>query len=542
MVRRIKQLLIFAAALITPAALSAQYFEPADFVEDRIYYTILEDGESVGVHVREPWAGLFGMKNYTIETVEIPSHVFSTAYNREFVVKQINSKAFTNSRTYVKNITIPETIESIGDYAFFNTGLQSGGVDSHGIYYFLSAPDNMFFFNAKRCESIGKKITYRNQTGTESDYTDDISKPIEYCYFRVGNEVELLPSGLPYIKMDGKTLFIPDNVRTIEGDDDIHIIWRCHTLVFGNNLEFFGRRAFNASVVYATSATPPECVPNSRWWATTLYVPVGTLEAYKAAPLWGQFPTIIEKDYIAVESLDLGYDEVSIYQGETLRFNPRPFPLNSTAFEKDGNGVTMMVARNRAFPDHQIHLTDATFEGVEVGEYDVTAYVDSVIAKCHVTVLPEYQGNVQCVRIQMNGMDFESSIIKSGDLLNLEALIYPANSQDIEEYQEVSWTSSDDAVASVSGNGVVSAISEGECDIMVTIKNTTTGNEFSDVCHIVVDDTNAISNVSYDSLDAMVDVYNMQGQQLRNRVPRESATHGLPSGIYIVDHKKVIVK
>ena len=158
MVRRIKQLLIFAAALITPAALSAQYFEPADFVEDRIYYTILEDGESVGVHVREPWAGLFGMKNYTIETVEIPSHVFSTAYNREFVVKQINSKAFTNSRTYVKNITIPETIESIGDYAFFNTGLQSDGVDSHGIYYFLSAPDNMFFFNSKRCESIGKNI------------------------------------------------------------------------------------------------------------------------------------------------------------------------------------------------------------------------------------------------------------------------------------------------------------------------------------------------------------------------------------------------
>ena len=113
--------------------------------------------------------------------------------------------------------------------------------------------------------------------------------------------------------MDGKTLFIPDNVRTIEGDDDIQIIWRCHTLVFGNNLEFFGRRAFNASVVYATSATPPECVPNSRWWATTLYVPVGTLEAYKAAPLWGQFPTIIEKDYIAVESLDLGYDEVSLF-------------------------------------------------------------------------------------------------------------------------------------------------------------------------------------------------------------------------------------
>lgn len=53
----------------------------------------------------------------------------------------------------------------------------------------------------------------------------------------------------------------------------------------------------------------------------------------------------------------------------------------------------------------------------------------------------------------------------------------------------------------------------------------------------------AIDNIAVNPLpDEYVDVYNMQGQMLRRQVPHQSATQGLSPGIYIVGHKKVIVR
>lgn len=51
-----------------------------------------------------------------------------------------------------------------------------------------------------------------------------------------------------------------------------------------------------------------------------------------------------------------------------------------------------------------------------------------------------------------------------------------------------------------------------------------------------------IENISIDSNDKLVNVYNTQGQLLRQGVTPDNATQDLPSGIYIVGDKKVIVK
>ena len=52
----------------------------------------------------------------------------------------------------------------------------------------------------------------------------------------------------------------------------------------------------------------------------------------------------------------------------------------------------------------------------------------------------------------------------------------------------------------------------------------------------------AIDNITVDDNDQPVNVYNTQGQLLRQNVTQSQATNGLPPGIYIVGGKKMIVK
>jgi hypothetical protein len=54
--------------------------------------------------------------------------------------------------------------------------------------------------------------------------------------------------------------------------------------------------------------------------------------------------------------------------------------------------------------------------------------------------------------------------------------------------------------------------------------------------------TTAIENITADNGDEPVNVYNTQGQLLRRNVPASTATQGLPTGIYIVGNKKVVIK
>ena len=75
------------------------------------------------------------------------------------------------------------------------------------------------------------------------------------------------------------------------------------------------------------------------------------------------------------------------------------------------------------------------------------------------------------------------------------------------------------------------------------------GVEPSELTHFIDDftvevgTTTGVRDINIDSqATGPVDVYNMNGQLLRHNVERSEATQGLPSGIYIVGGKKVIVR
>ncbi|MBR5639536.1 MAG: leucine-rich repeat protein [Muribaculaceae bacterium] len=67
-------------------------------------------------------------------------------------------------------------------------------------------------------------------------------------------------------------------------------------------------------------------------------------------------------------------------------------------------------------------------------------------------------------------------------------------------------------------------------------------HEIDDI-DVEVGTTTGVKDINIDNADnGPVDVYNMNGQLIRQNVERNEATTGLPSGIYIVGGKKVIVK
>ena len=83
------------------------------------------------------------------------------------------------------------------------------------------------------------------------------------------------------------------------------IILPCH-------LSSIGERAFwecrNLNEIHCASETPPALKPGWFWsvgYSTCkLYVPSGTLEVYRSAPLWGNFENVAEKPVMEMASLN----------------------------------------------------------------------------------------------------------------------------------------------------------------------------------------------------------------------------------------------
>lgn len=108
-----------------------------------------------------------------------------------------------------------------------------------------------------------------------------------------------------------------------------------------------------------------------------------------------------------------------------------------------------------------------------------------------------------------------------GETFQLEATITP---EDVEGL-EIVWSSSDDLVATVDQNGLVTSVGMGEADIIVTVN----GVEYSCWVEVLSNDPTGIENI-----DAEVEtvIYDLSGRRVQK----------MEKGIYIVNGKKVIVK
>jgi len=133
--------------------------------------------------------------------------------------------------------------------------------------------------------------------------------------------------------------------------------------------------------------------------------------------------------------------------------------------------------------------------------------------------------------------------IEKGNTLTLTATVYPSTLTD----KSVTWKSSDETVATVTEDGMVTGVKAGTATITCT--SNVTG--LSATCKVTVMATSGTRSLSGDDdettgIDALAqgetepyDVYDLSGRMVLHQV---TSMEGLPNGIYIVNGKKVLKK
>ena len=182
----------------------------------------------------------------------------------------------------VKDLVIPNTVTTIGNYAFDGcSGLTS-----------VTIP--------KSVTTIGSDA-FLNCTGLTKVHITDIGA---WCNIKFDDCPSLNDYKLYLNGEEVKDLVIPDTVTTI-GDWAFSGCTGLTSVTIPNSVTSIGRYAFygcnNLKTIYSYAATPPTMSSNafSSYKSATLYVPKGCVDVYKAASYWSDFYNIVEGNYVS---------------------------------------------------------------------------------------------------------------------------------------------------------------------------------------------------------------------------------------------------
>lgn len=196
----------------------------------------------------------------------------------------IGNYAFSSSR--LQKVTIPSGVTTIGDYAFSECTMLSSisipnSVTSIGDYAFSGCTKLTSIRIPNQVTSIGQG-TFKNSGLTSAT---------------IGNRVTSIGKDAFYLCTSLTSITIPNNVETIGA----HAFYGCssmNSITLGTHLTNIGKEALpsnnnQALNVYCYAQIPPTIDDKLYFNAYTtpqqyynLYVPYGSLEDYKNAPIW----------------------------------------------------------------------------------------------------------------------------------------------------------------------------------------------------------------------------------------------------------------
>ena len=271
--------------------------------------------------------------------------------NEQITVKEgtkaISGYAF-DGFTNLESITLPEGLERIGIYTFRGcNGLKN-----------IALPESL--------EHIGKNA-FQNCTALESVTIGKNIKSIGDYAFSGCSALNnpSLPEGLEsignYAFKDCKNItniVFPESLTAIS----TYVVQGCTKLkeiTIGSKTETVGSFAFyNCTAltgIYLLCETPPAVVSglhatSSHYNLSTLYVPKGTIDAYKAHPVWGKFTKIEEHELTAINSIEAESPAIEIAadgiqftnaQGATITvYDITGLPVENVA-NYDGEKITL---------------------------------------------------------------------------------------------------------------------------------------------------------------------------------------------------------
>lgn len=235
----------------------------------------------------------------------------------------------------------------------------------------------------------------------------------------------------------GQVVYIPENIKEIDN--------ACTEGACNNNIS-----SLTEIEMYVESIIPPNVSHFSgdedAFASCTVYVPAGSVEAYKNADVW-KSATIIE-DEIRVTGISIAKPRENVYAGDDVKLDVSILPEDAT----NKNFTLKSLDENVAIVDEQGNVTAKAYgkarimatsedgEFTDVCEFDVYEHATGV--------------NLSTSELRM----------KIGEKQTLIAAILPEGKTD----GQMEWRSSDTDVAEVDAEGVVKAKAKGKVTITVT--------------------------------------------------------------------------
>ena len=215
--------------------------------------------------------------------------------------KVIASNAF-EGYTNLKGITLPEGLKRIDGYAFKGCN----GLTSVAMPESLEAIDKYAF---QKCNAL-VSVTIGKNLKSIGDFAFNNCPVLESI---------TLPEGLETIGnyvfkdcIEIKEIVFPNSVTTIGG----YVMQGCKKLkdvTIGSNTQSIGSHSFyNCTAItsiYMMCETPPAVTSelnssSSHYGIPVLYVPKGTVEAYRAHEIWGKYTKIEEHEITAINGIE----------------------------------------------------------------------------------------------------------------------------------------------------------------------------------------------------------------------------------------------
>lgn len=199
-----------------------------------------------------------------------------------------------------------------------------------------------------------------------------------------------------------------------------------------------------------------------------VYVTVFTLEDYDPVT-YKSYDATCKVTVLPIEatSLTLNKTEEIMNIGETISLEAKIEPENTTHKDVkwESNNPNIVSVRN-----DEVFGGKAVVTALQEGEAIITASVGSITATCKITVNPK----------KLEGISFVETekVVKEGESFVLTPIFIPENASN----KKITWTSSDQSIATVDQNGKVSTHSFGEC----TIKAISEDGGFEAICKVIV--------------------------------------------------------
>ena len=367
-----KQLLLFVM-MVLPFMASAHDIEAQNADGVTIYYNYINNGTELEVTFRGS-----SHDSYSGEyqgNVVIPEEV--TFMNRTRKVTSIGDDAFQYC-SGLTSVTIPNSVTSIGDFAFYGCyGLTSvtipNSVTSIGNYAFCGCSGLTSVTIGNSVTSIGEcafggcsgltSVTIPNSVTSIGNYAFNGCKGL--TSITIGNSVTSIGSWAFDSCFSLTSIAIPNSVTSI-GENAFSGCFMLTSITIGNSVTSIGSWAFDGCSGL-TSVTIPNSVTSigssafdgvdlttvvslienpfvivgksSQWRAfsvntfynATLYVPVGTIDKYKATDGWKDFAYIVEGTPTGIKVIE-----------NTQNKNATVYDLNGVRLSEPKKGINII--------------------------------------------------------------------------------------------------------------------------------------------------------------------------------------------------------